>query len=40
MNWRNPNDFFSLIKFFAVEIGATVIFVVFVAREVWHVLVR
>jgi len=38
MIWRELHDFLSKIKFLAVEIGATIIFVYFVAKEVLHTL--
>ena len=40
VRWRDKNDFFSKIKLLTVEIGATIIFVYFVAKEVWHTLAR
>ena len=40
MSWRDPNYFFRQVKFLAVEIGATIIFVYFVGKEVWHTLTR
>ena len=40
MRLNRPEDPFSLIKVLAVEVGATIIFVYFVAKEVVHVIAR
>jgi hypothetical protein len=36
----NPHRIFQQIKFYAVEVGGTILFVVWVAKEVWHQLGR
>jgi hypothetical protein len=40
MRWRDLHDILGKIKFLAVEIGSTIIFVYFVAREVVHTIAR
>jgi hypothetical protein len=34
----NPHRIFHQIKFYAVEISATTVFIVWLARAVWHEL--
>ncbi len=40
MRWRKLHDLLGKLKFLAVEIGATIIFVYFVAKEVVDTLGR
>jgi hypothetical protein len=34
----DPHRFFFLIKFYAIEAAATIIFLVWLAKAVWHEL--
>ena len=40
MRWRELHELLGKLKFLAVDIGATIIFVYFVAKEVLHTLAR
>jgi hypothetical protein len=36
MKWSNPTDPFSRIKYIAVEIVATILFIVWLIRAAWR----